>query len=204
MRQNIKYKFCLQYEYNQLPIKDEKTIYIITDTKQLYVGNELYTKSSSSQGQGYIDLSGYVTQTQLNNALSNIELDGFIPIIAATPSDANEDKIPLITDIGTLKPSAYTFESFANYLVSNFNVLTKDQVNILTKEEFQELSTISPTTVYIISDTQEIYIGNHFYSSGTTRQVDGTPQVENSIGIINNSQINSTLATPTVITLTSS
>jgi hypothetical protein len=41
-------------------------MYIITDTHKIYIGEDLYTSDP--------DLSNYVTKTQLQNAISNINI----------------------------------------------------------------------------------------------------------------------------------
>lgn len=315
MIERPKYKFGLQYEYDNLTIKDQRTIYLITDTKRIYIGNKLYIGNSNINPQNiHIDLSNYVTQQQLTQTINNIDLsdyvtldnlqqainnislpqpdltgllpkitpisnnnnnkiaiiaDGgaslassnvnindlnntiaaansiilltqndynnlsqkivnkiyittdtnkiyigdteytsgttsvgnFIPIIQAEPVDANENKIPLITDTGTLKPSNFTLQALMNYFVNNLNLLTKDDITVTTKAEYDALSVVNPDTIYILSDTKQIYIGTDIYSSGTAQQISSAPGVANGDGEVNDLPVNSTIQSPIYVTV---
>lgn len=213
---NIKYKFARQNEYDKLPIKNNNVMYIITDTKRIYIGNDLFTGANDSSSAPDIDLTGYVTKDELTSQLNgyatienlqeaiesieSTEEGQFIPIIEGNPINVNQDKIPLITDLGSLKASNFTIQELMDYFVSDLNLLTKNDVNVLTEAQYQSLESLNPTTVYIITDTHKIIMGSEFYSSGTT-EINSS----NLIPTINNSEtnagsLNPTIATPTVVT----
>ena len=163
------YKFGLQQQYNDLRLKDGQTMYIITDTHKIYIGDQLYAAggASSAIDPSNIDLSDYATKNYVTTAISNIVGD-YIPIIAATPINANENKIPLITDIGTLKPSTYTLQGLIDYFIGAKGFLTKDDLTVLTQAEYDELQEINPNTIYMTTDTQKIYMGTRQHTSGTS------------------------------------
>ena len=115
-------------------------MYIITDTHKIYIGDQLYAAggASSAIDPSNIDLSDYATKNYVTTAISNIVGD-YIPIIAATPINANENKIPLITDVGTLKPSTYTLQGLIDYFIGARGFLTKDDLTVLTQAEYDGL-----------------------------------------------------------------
>ena len=206
---NIKYKFGTQAEYDRLPFKDKKTIYIITDTKNVYIGNQKYNNNSDGTSPSIpADLSNYVTFNDLQQAINNIQipevdLSNLLPVITPISSE-NNNKIAMIINDGANLSPLYTLQQLAEYLISTFNLLTKKQVNILTKEEYNGLTTISPTTIYIISDTQEIFMGTKIYSSGSVKTIDENGSLTNDSSDVNGLQVNATIASPVVVTVTSS
>ena len=163
------YKFGLQQQYDDLRVKDGQTMYIITDTHKIYIGDQLYAAggASSAIDPSNIDLSDYATKNYVTTAISNIVGD-YIPIIAATPINANENKIPLITDVGTLKPSTYTLQGLIDYFIGARGFLTKDDLTVLTQAEYDGLQEINPNTIYMTTDTQKIYMGARQHTSGTS------------------------------------
>lgn len=70
------YKFGLQQQYNDLRIKDGQTMYIITDTHKIYIGDQLYIsgEASSPTNPSNIDLSNYATKNYVTTAISNIQI----------------------------------------------------------------------------------------------------------------------------------
>lgn len=132
-----------QTAYNALNPKIVNRIYVTSDTNKIYIGDKEYTSDTNAAGD-------------------------YIPIITATPINANENKIPLITDVGTLKPSTYTLQGLIDYFISARGFLTKDDLTVLTQAEYDELQEINPNTIYMTTDTQKIYMGVRQHTSGTS------------------------------------
>lgn len=103
-----------QTAYDALDPKIKNRIYVTSDTNKIYIGDKEYTSDANTVGD-------------------------YIPIIAATPTNANENKIPLITDVGTLKPSTYTLQGLIDYFIGAGGFLTKDDLTVLTQAEYDEL-----------------------------------------------------------------
>lgn len=132
-----------QAAYDALNPKIVNRIYVTSDTNKIYIGSKEYTSDVSTVGD-------------------------YIPIISATPINANENKIPLITDVGTLKPSTYTLQGLIDYFIGAKGFLTKDDLTVLTQAEYDELQEINPNTIYMTTDTQKIYMGARQHTSGTS------------------------------------
>lgn len=132
-----------QAAYDALNSKIVNRIYVTSDTNKIYIGSKEYTSDVSTVGD-------------------------YIPIISATPINANENKIPLITDVGTLKPSTYTLQGLIDYFIGAKGFLTKDDLTVLTQAEYDELQEINPNTIYMTTDTQKIYMGTRQHTSGTS------------------------------------
>lgn len=68
------YKFGLQQQYNDLRLKDGQTMYIITDTHKIYIGDKLYAAGGSSTiDPSNIDLSDYATKNYVTTAINAIQ-----------------------------------------------------------------------------------------------------------------------------------
>lgn len=146
------YKFGLQQQYDDLRLKDEQTMYIITDTHKIYIGEDLYTSDP--------DLSNYVTKTQLQNAISNINIQpSEINYSEATQTSAGlmsaADKIKL----DSIPENGITYNkatSISDGLMSkqHFNklendVLTTSNLIICTNTQYNN-TVLRPASLYIV------------------------------------------------------
>lgn len=112
-KQQVKFSFGTQAEYNALPIKDQNTFYIITDTQKIYIGNKMYTSKitienlddnllSALYSNATQDTNGLMSaadKTKLDNLPSNIVYLSHAEYNELTQPDS--DTLYIFTDGGS-------------------------------------------------------------------------------------------------------
>lgn len=75
-KQQVKFSFGTQAEYNALPIKDQNTFYIITDTQKIYIGNKMYTSKITIENLEDTFLSAFEIDSLETGTVPIINNDG--------------------------------------------------------------------------------------------------------------------------------
>ena len=75
-KQQVKFSFGTQAEYNALPIKDQNTFYIITDTQKIYIGNKMYTSKITIENLEDTFLSAFEVDSLETGTVPIINNDG--------------------------------------------------------------------------------------------------------------------------------
>lgn len=160
------YKFALQSEYDALRVKDELTLYIITDTKRLYVGNKLYTFQETPSNLS--DLSNYATKDYVDNAINNIQPSNmnlsnyatknyvdnasFIPQLSPL-NNSNNNKIVVFSDGGeTVSASNKTIQEITNDIETNASAISTITTVNLPEKISKKSSVASGTLTNFTSD----------------------------------------------------
>lgn len=162
------YRFCLQTEYDDLRIKNEKTLYVTTDTHRIYFGDIRYNAAASS-GNVQIDLSNYVTQQQLQTAINNIpssgsgstDTSGLLAKISPTNNNYT-GKIALIAQGGAaIQASDYTIATSvpanAVFTDTTYNKATALSDGLMSKQHYTKLESNVLTKSDIVICTENEY-----------------------------------------------
>ena len=167
------YKFALQSEYDALRVKDELTLYIITDTKRLYVGNKLYTFQETPSNLS--DLSNYATKDYVDNAINNIQPSNmdlsnyatknyvdnasFIPQLSPL-NNSNNNKIVVFSDGGeTVSASNKTIQEITNDIETNASAISTI-TNVNLPEKISKKSSVASGTLTSFTSDGDIESSN--------------------------------------------
>lgn len=61
---------CTSFEYNQLASKEENTLYLLTDSKEIYVGKELYISPSNFHKLTLLNATDLDRETSVNESIT--------------------------------------------------------------------------------------------------------------------------------------
>ena len=129
----------------------EQSIVLIKDTKEIYKNNSTYGNATT------IDLSGYVTDDELETALSNISLDGYVTDSELTTALSSKEDI--ISDLEIIRSGALLGATAIQEHQDISGKLDTDQVSLNESTNALTVKDVSTTIVSEINPTFELSSG---------------------------------------------
>lgn len=135
-KQQVKFSFGTQAEYNALPIKNQNTFYIITDTQKIYIGNKMYTSRISNIDNSSVNFK-FCTENEYNEMTNRTATEIYFVLNDSVLSikDANNNLLTLGNAGGRGGGSAYATTDAAIFAVAENVIIAPITAGTVTTEE---------------------------------------------------------------------